>query len=208
MEYYDGKNNKTKKISFSDLNIFPCGTKTIDWDWRSNLKPWDIIDCFDRSKWYPSTITSIHDETDLNGIKYFVYHVGFRLYPEHFNNQEEPDDVAKNHLSFWRPGPNEDTDSRGEKYYGDREAFDEDIPMFSKRIQKFNTFSKMQSKYENYTFTNGSNFPMSSESERSNPLKLMNENLYSDTELNMDQFFKYEKDGKKNEIFLIFMLYS
>jgi len=83
------------KISFSDLNIFPCGTKTIDWDWRSNLKPWDIIDCFDRSKWYPSTITSIHEEYDSNGIKYVVYHVGFRLYPEHFNNPEEPDDIAK-----------------------------------------------------------------------------------------------------------------
>ena len=200
VEYYDGKITKEKKVGFSDLNIFPCGTKTQDWDWRTNLKQWDLIDCFDRSKWYPSTITSIHEEYDSNGIKYVVYHVGFRLYPEHFNNPEEPDDIAKNHINLWKSDPNLDTDSKGEKYYGDREGFDENIPLFSKRIQKFNTFSKLQLKNINYCFSYGTNFTMGNDSEKPNPLKLMNDNLYTDTELNIDQFFKYEKDGKKNII--------
>ena len=201
VEFYDGKTTKEKKINFSDLNIFPCGTKTADWDWRSNLKKWDLIDCYDRSKWYPSTITSIMKEKDVNGVNYLVYHVGFRIYPEHFNNLEDPEDIAKNHINVWKSDQELETDSSGEKYYGDREGFDENIPLFSKRIQKFNTFSKLQLKYLNYSYSaSGTNFGFNSESDRPNPLKLMNDNLYSDTELNIDQFFKYEKDGKKNII--------
>ena len=201
IEYHDNKEVKEKKISFSELNIYPSGTKTIDWDWRTNLKQWDIIDCYDRSKWYPSTVTSIEEEEDNDGIKYICYHIGFRIYPEHFNNLDDPEDIAKNHISIWNSTQLE-TDSRGEKYYGDREGFDEKIPMFSKRIQKFNTFSKYQLKNLNYSFnvpSMGLNFS-SSESERSNPLKIMNDKLYSDTELSIDQFYKYEKDGKKNII--------
>ena len=32
------------------------GKKTLDWDWRLNLKEGEIIDCYERKKIYPSTI--------------------------------------------------------------------------------------------------------------------------------------------------------
>ena len=196
VEYW---NNKQKKISFSDLNIYPCGTKTADWDWRASLKDWDLIDCYDRNRWYPSTIMGIHEEEDIGGIKYLVYHVGFRIYPEHFNNLEDPEDIAQNHIEIWKKDADLDTDKHGDKFYGDKEGFDEKIPMFSKRIQKFNTFSKLQLKYLSYNYNTPGNY-FNSESEKSNPLKTMNENLYSDTELCIDQFYLYEKGGKKNII--------
>ena len=193
--------NKEKTIPFSDLNIFPAGTKTIDWDWRSNLKDWDLIDCYDRNRWYPATVIRIHEEQNNNDINYLTYKIGFRIYPEHFNNKEDPEDKAINHIEIWKKEPDLETDSRSEQYYGDREGFDENIPMFSKRIQKFNTYSKMQLKYLSYNFnTSSAMYGFHSENEKSNPLKIMNDNLYSDTELNIDQFYKYEKNGKKNII--------
>ena len=153
IEYRDNKGTKEKKISFSDLNIYPGGIKTKDWEWRTNLKKWDIIDCYDRSKWYPSTVMSISEEEDNDGIKYIAYNVGFRIYPEHFNNSDDPNDTAKNHINIWNSQEGDlETDSKGEKFYGDKEGFDEKIPMFSKRIQKFNTFSKYQLKNLNYSF--------------------------------------------------------
>ena len=190
--------NKEKTIPFSDLNIFPAGTKTIDWDWRSNLKDWDLIDCYDRNRWYPATVIRIHEEQNNNDINYLTYKIGFRIYPEHFNNKEDPEDKAINHIEIWKKEPDLETDSRNENYYGDREGFDENIPMFSKRIQKFNTYSKMQLKYLSYNFnTSSAMYGFHSENEKSNPLKIMNDNLYSDTELNIDQFYKYEKKEKK-----------
>ena len=59
----------------------------------------------------------------------------------------------------------------------------------------------MQLKYLSYNFnTSSAMYGFHSENEKSNPLKIMNDNLYSDTELNIDQFYKYEKNGKKNII--------
>ena len=43
--------NSKGTLPISDPNIFPKGTKTSDWDWRQNLKKYDVIDCFDRSRW-------------------------------------------------------------------------------------------------------------------------------------------------------------
>ena len=195
--------NKEVKISFNDLNIYPVGTKTTDWDWRSNLKDWDLVDCYDRSKWYPATVIRIEEEENNNDIKYISYKIGFRIYPEHFNNKEDPEDEAKNHTDIWKKDPDLESDSRNENYYGDKEGFDEKIPMFSKRIQKFNTFSKMQLKYLGYNFnpsTGSYGYGFQTEREKSNPLKIMSDNLYSDTELDIDQFYQYEKDGKKNII--------
>ena len=198
-------NNKEQKISLNDLNIYPCGTKTVDWDWRANLKVWDLIDCFERNRWYPATVLGILQEEDIYGIKYLTYHIGFRVYPDHFNNLEDPEDDIKKHLDIWKkPYLELDFDSKGEKFYGDGEGFDERIPMFSKRIQKFNTFSKIQQKYLNYFFrSSGYKYPFDNENsknEQSNLLKIMNENLYYDTILMVDKLYKYTKDGKKNII--------
>ena len=51
-----------KRIPLNDYNIFPAGKKTADWDWRLNLKKYDIVDGFDRSMWYPSTIVNVIEE--------------------------------------------------------------------------------------------------------------------------------------------------
>ena len=196
--------DKEKRISKSDVNIYPAGTKTTDWEWRTNLKKWDLVDCYDRSKWYPATIMDIKEEGEIEGIKFFNYQIGWRLYPEHYNNLEDPEDKPEKHLDLWTTNKDIETDSKGEKFFGDRENFDEKIPYFSKRIQKFDTFSKLQLKYLNYNFMDPSAMygyhSFSSDTDKSNPLKIMSDNLYNDTELIMDQFYKYEKDGKKNII--------
>ena len=196
--------DKEKRISKSDVNIYPAGTKTTDWEWRTNLKKWDLVDCYDRSKWYPATIMDIKEEGEIEGIKFINYQIGWRLYPEHYNNLEDPEDKPEKHLDLWTTNKDIETDSKGEKFFGDRENFDEKIPYFSKRIQKFDTFSKLQLKYLNYNFMDPSAMygyhSFSSDTDKSNPLKIMSDNLYNDTELIMDQFYKYEKDGKKNII--------
>ena len=179
-----------------DYNISPVGEKTTDWEWRTNLKEYDVIDCFDRSKWYPSTIMKTIDDS-LNEIKYVRYKVGFRLYPEHFKNPEDEKDTYDKHTDIWNHGcfsANINMDSKNEKYIGDQEGFDEIIDCSSKRIQKFNTFSKCQQKYLNYSYS-GSYYR---NNEVNNPMKIMNEKLENDNEISIDNLFYYELNGKKN----------
>ena len=189
---------KEKKISINSINIFPAGEKTVDWDWRTNLKKWDLIDCFDRTKWYPATIMKVIDE-EVNGFKKMRYKIGFRLYTEHFKNLEDENDTFEKHLDIWRIGGSEtpDTDSENEKFFGDKENYDETIVHYSKRIQKFNTFSKMQQKYLNYSYNSPSYYYHNS-NEDNNPLKLMNEKLEKDAEISIEDFYNYEVDGQKN----------
>ena len=48
VEYCD---DSPKMMSIDDCNIYPAGKKATDWEWRTNLHQYDVIDCFDRSKW-------------------------------------------------------------------------------------------------------------------------------------------------------------
>lgn len=59
IQYFD---DDEKVISINDYNIFEPNTKATDWDWRTNLKKYDVIDCYDRSRWYPATITDVKEE--------------------------------------------------------------------------------------------------------------------------------------------------
>ena len=195
-----GDTNGEKKISVNSFNIYPAGVKTVDWDWRLNLKKYDVIDCYDRNKWYPSTIINV-TETKINGYRQVKYRVGFRLYPEHFENNEDENDTYDKHLDIWKQAYFNDSpeiDSEGEKYFGDKENFDEIIIYYSKRIQKFNTFSKCQQKNLNYSYT-GTNYYYNN-NESNNPMKLMNEKLENDTNLSLEEFYNYEVDGEKNYI--------
>ena len=115
--------DKEKRISKSDVNIYPAGTKTTDWEWRTNLKKWDLVDCYDRSKWYPATIMDIKEEGEIEGIKFINYQIGWRLYPEHYNNLEDPEDKPEKHLDLWTTNKDIETDSKGEKFFGDREIY-------------------------------------------------------------------------------------
>jgi hypothetical protein len=191
-----GEEDETINISINDYNIYPVGNKTKDWDWRTSLKKYDVIDCFDRCKWYPSTIMKVIED-EINGFKKVKYKVGFRLYPQHFKNPEDENDKCENHLDIWKQGyfsSSPDSDSESEKFYGDKENFDEKIAHYSKRIQKFNTYSKCQQKNLNYSFSN--NFYSSNE--ENNQMKIMNENLQKDTEISNEELYDYEVNGKKN----------
>ena len=136
--------------SMNDLDICKVNTKTKDWDWRQNLKKYDVIDCFDRSKWYPATIEEVY-ERESNGYKNIQYRVAFRLFPEHFKNPYDESDTYDKHINIWKnPGNSEveiKEDDNKQKYVGDPDNFSETLEFHSQRIQKFNTFTACQQKY-------------------------------------------------------------
>ena len=191
-----GEEDELINLSINDYNIYPAGNKTKDWDWRTSLKKYDVIDGFDRGRWYPSTIMKVIED-EINGFKYVKYKIGFRLYPQHFKNPEDENDKCENHLDIWKKGNFEnshDFDSEKEKFYGDKENYDETIPHYSKRIQKFNTYSKCQQKNLDYSF--GNNFYSSNE--KINKMMIMNEKLQNDTEISIEELYDYGANGKKN----------
>ena len=61
---YDNKIN----YPFDSPNVLKEGTKTEDWDWRLSLKENDIIDCYDRSRWFPATICKVIENKNKNGL--------------------------------------------------------------------------------------------------------------------------------------------
>ena len=197
IEYFEYGN---KYIPIKDYNIFEKNTKTKDWDWRTSLKKYDIIDCYDRNKWYPSTVVDVV-ENEINGYKKIQYKIAFRLYPEHFKNLEDENDTYDKHIDIWKLD-NQDiqinTDDENEKYIGDGNNSSEYIYFYSKRIQKFNTYSACQQKYLKDNYSSGY-FNINHEEEK-NPMKIMNDKLANDTNIDIDEFFNYEKEGKKNYI--------
>ena len=52
------------------------------------VKQYDLIDCYDRNKWYPSTICDIYETYLENVNKMKTYKVGFKLYPKFFKNKK------------------------------------------------------------------------------------------------------------------------
>ena len=44
-----------------------------------------MIDCLDRGKYYPATITNIREEEDQE-LRKIEYRIGFRVYPEYCPN--------------------------------------------------------------------------------------------------------------------------
>ena len=185
--------NQTFGVQMCGGEITEEGEKTKDWDWRLNLKKYDVIDCYDRNKWYPSTITNIKE-----GNK--VYHVGFRLYPKYFKNPEYENDKYENYKCFWE-GHNLFLDKKKEECFGDQENFDEDIYFFSKRIQKFKSYSDTQ---KNYLDTPIQYYAQGrpKKSDIKNQMQLMNFELENDEiEVNYNEdMMLYEVNGKKNYI--------
>ena len=183
------------KIQFGSSEIVPEGKKTIDWEWRRNLKKDEIIDCFDRHKWFPSTICEVIEEKKEDGYSKVKYKVGFRLYTKCFENK---DDKIENYKCFWNDN-NLDKDSNQEEYLGDKENYDENIDFYSKRIQKFKSYTEAQR--ENL----GSSYYPSfgnSNSFSDNKIQRMNHELENESEdegIN-DDMFHYEINGKKNYI--------
>ena len=113
--------NEYLKYNINSILFAPKGTYTKDWEWRINLKEGDIIDCYERRKYYPATITSrIEEENKLK------YHVIFRIYLDSVNN-----DIEK-YKKFW-PQKNIEEDN-GRQFIGDQLSYGEDILATSKRL--------------------------------------------------------------------------
>ena len=182
-----------KKIGSNE--ILPQGVKTGDWEWRRNLKQYDVIDCFDRNTWFPSTICEIDETVLKNGFKDISYKIGFRLYPKFL--KQKNDENYENYKCFWNEKQLELERQTNEEFYGDANC-DEDINFYSKRIQKFKTYSTIQkdflgpSRYMSY----------SNNTTNRNKIQKINYELENDDEIGgiSDDLFFYEKDGKKNYI--------
>ena len=193
--------HENKTIPINDYNLLAKGTKTKDWEWRTNLKKYDVIDCFDRNRWYPATIVEVN-EIEINGYRKIIYKVAFRLYIEHFKNLEDEKDTYDKHIDIWKRNSSEvsiKTDDDNEKYIGDTDNISENIVFYSRRIQKFNTFSACQQKNLDYSYSYGYSSNANGEEDK-NPMKLMNDQLVNDTNIYVDDYYYYEKDGKKNYI--------
>ena len=190
---------------------------TSDWDWRLNLKKFDLVDCFDREKWYPATVCEIKDYQNTNGV-YKEYKIGFRLYPEKFLENKEYDyDTFVSNMVFW-DNNNNSTDKEGNSFIGDFEHCDEYIPFYSKRIQKFQTYSTIQkeilsnqlnqlNQFNQYNQLFGNNNGQNNISfqaqgnQNEERIKLITDLLSYERDGNSeDEMFYYEKDGKKNYI--------
>jgi len=98
------------------------GKKTLDWDWRLNLKEGEIIDCYERKKIYPSTIIKRIEKEN-----YLEYNVSFRIYLDSIDIKN----IDKYNI-FWPSNEIKEEDNR--KYIGDDKMYDEIIPMTSKRL--------------------------------------------------------------------------
>ena len=108
-------------FSYESFDYALKGTKTKDWEWRINIKEDDIIDCYERKKIYPATITKrIEDDNKLE------YNVSFRIYLDSVNY-----DIEKYKI-FWPGKEIEEEDYR--EFIGDNKIYDEIIPFTSRRL--------------------------------------------------------------------------
>ena len=191
VEYFG---NEEIYFPLDSIKIFPKETKILDWDWRLNLKKYDVIDCYDRNRWYPATVIDTRIVEENNGYKKVVYRIAFRLYTEHFKNPYDENDTYDKHVDIWKLyGKDEiSIDDDNENYIGEADNCSENISFFSKRIQKFGTFSNLQQKNINFTY------PTNDTEE--NELKKLNDELANNTNINIEDNYFYEKDGKKNFI--------
>ena len=206
-------NSKEIKIPINARRVKELGTMTADWDWRLNLKKFDLVDCYDRCKWYPATVVDVKDFENKNGI-YKEYKIGFRLYPEKFlenKNKEYDYDTFVSYMVFW-DNNNNSTDKEGNSYIGDYEQCDEEMPFYSKKLQKFQTYSTIQkeilsNQYNQYNqFFNNNNGQtnisfQAQGNQNEDRIKSITELLcYEKDDNNEDEMYYYEKDGKKNYI--------
>ena len=191
VEYFDVED---LFFPINSVKLAPKDTKISDWDWRLNLKKYDVIDCFDRNRWYPATVLDRREIYENNGYKKIVYRIAFRLYTEHFKNPNDENDSYDKHIEIWKLFGKDEIkeDEEGEKYIGEESNCSEDISFFSKRIQKFGKYSNLQQKYINFTYP-----PNDAEE---NELKKLSDDLSNDTLINIEDNYLYEKDGKKNLI--------
>ena len=187
-------------VQIGSNEVAPEGSKTKDWDWRRSLKKYDLVDCYDRNTWFPSTICSVDERILENGYKKITYRVGFRLYPKYFKNKNDENDKYENYKCFWKTNELELEEETKEEFYGDKSNCDENIEFYSKIIQKFQTYSNVQKEFldqptQYYAYANNNTSNL-------NKIEKMNYELQNEDDNNgiIDEIYLYEKDGKKNYI--------
>ena len=185
VEYFDVED---LFFPINSVKLAPKDTKISDWDWRLNLKKYDVIDCFDRNRWYPATVLDRREIYENNGYKKIVYRIAFRLYTEHFKNPNDENDSYDKHIEIWKLYGKDEIkeDEEGEKYIGEESNCSEDISFFSKRIQKFGKYSNLQQKYINFTYP-----PNDAEE---NELKKLSDDLSNDTLINIEDNYLYGRN--------------
>jgi hypothetical protein len=207
---YPNKYNDNKiNLPLDSPNVLKEGTKTEDWDWRLSLKKNDVVDCYDRKTWFPATICKVIEYENENGLIYKEYKVGFRLYPDHFLDNSEYDyNTFLQYYIFWDNNDNL-VDEEGNSYIGDQPRFDEELPFYTKRIQKFQKYSSMQREIKNkevnkyfninfnvplkdYMYSNLNN-ANNNKSEGTEKLKLLTEILENDRNIeSTEEWYCYE----------------
>lgn len=117
---------KKTSLNYAKKNTY---TKS-DYEWRTTLQPGNVVECYDRSKFYPATIIDRFEEI-RNNLTFVSYKIGFRLYPENFPEWEK-------YRNFWADSSLA-PDKKNAIFIGDRESFDEILPYYSSRIQRLGT---------------------------------------------------------------------
>jgi hypothetical protein len=123
--------NKEMKIPTHSILINDLNTHTKDFEWRITLKPFDVIACWDRARWFPATVLEVFPQKIYSsGIQVFAYKIGFRIYPNVFKNYHKFQKVWMGEYYHGR------IDEEGRMFMGDVRGLDEFIPYYSPRIQK------------------------------------------------------------------------
>ena len=211
IEYPTDSNDNTIRYPIDSSYVLKEGTKTEDWEWRLSLKENDIIDCYDRNKWFPSTIYKVKEHKTKSGLIYKEYTVGFRLYLDHLVEFKEYDyNNLLQYAIIW-DNPDNLVDENGNSYFGDAENCDERLAFYSKKIQKFQKLTSIQreilsdqynniySSYNNNINTDNINLIMSLNGKSGDErIKIIMDSIENDKcNKNDDDLFYYEKDGKK-----------
>ena len=208
-------NNIRTNVPIDSPKVLKEGTKTEDWEWRLSLKENDLVDCYERNKWFPGTICKVIEYKNENGLIYKDYRVGFRLYPDYFVENSEYDyNTFLQYTIFW-DNPDNLLDEKGNSYFGDSENCDEIIAFYSKKIQKFQKFTSIQKESLNNQYNNllsSYNNNLNSDninvinsfhdrSDGDERVKIMTEFLENDkNEKKIEDMYFYEKEGQKNYI--------
>ena len=122
--------NKPVLIRKGSFEYAKANSMAIDYEWRCSLKEGDLIDCYDRGKWYPSTILERKYQI-INDLPKIEFRIGFRIYTHLFEDWKDYKNIwSDKKLSY---------DSFKKEYLGDSENLDENITFSSTRIQIFNT---------------------------------------------------------------------
>ena len=118
-------------FSFNSFEYSKYKSKTLELEWKENLKEGEIVDCYERRKFYPGTIMKriIEQKGELK------YNIAFRVY---LNKLDELGENLEDYKKFW-PEEKIQKDEKGNDYLGNGDNYSEIIPFYSQRLFKKGT---------------------------------------------------------------------